>query len=65
MLRCAVQVLLLEIEMFKEKLSNGWQLFKQAVAGDSDIDYTKGSIARVTLLIAVKVAPEKQHFCDC
>jgi putative MATE family efflux protein len=40
------------------KLKSGWQLFKQALAGDSDINYTEGSIARVTLLLAIPMILE-------
>jgi len=44
--------------MTGQKLRDGWQLFKQAVAGDSEIDYTKGSIGRVTLLLAIPMILE-------
>ncbi len=35
------------------KIKNAWQLIKQSVAGDSDLNYTQGSIGRVTLLLAI------------
>ncbi len=40
------------------KLKSAWQLFKQAIKGDSDIDYTQGSIGRVTLLLAIPMILE-------
>lgn len=40
------------------KLKNGWQLFKQALAGDSEVNYTEGSIARVTILLAIPMILE-------
>ncbi|MDP6537826.1 MAG: MATE family efflux transporter [Gammaproteobacteria bacterium] len=40
------------------KLKSGWQLFRQALAGDSDINYTEGSIARVTILLAIPMILE-------
>ena len=44
--------------MTTTKLKSGWQLFKQALAGDSDINYTEGSIARVTILLAIPMILE-------
>ncbi|MDA1371134.1 MAG: MATE family efflux transporter [Proteobacteria bacterium] len=44
--------------MTTSKLRNGWSLFKQALAGDSDINYTEGSIARVTILLAIPMILE-------
>lgn len=41
-----------------QKIKDGWQLFKQAMAGDSDIDYTQGSIGRVTVLLAIPMILE-------
>ncbi len=40
------------------KISDAWSLFKQAVAGNSDIDYTQGSIGRVTVLLAIPMILE-------
>ncbi|MCY4263544.1 MAG: MATE family efflux transporter [Gammaproteobacteria bacterium] len=42
----------------KAKIRNGWVLFKQAVVGNSDIDYTQGSIGRVTVLLAIPMILE-------
>jgi len=44
--------------MTVNKLKNGWQLFKQALNGSEEIDYTKGSIARATFLLAVPMILE-------
>lgn len=44
--------------MATQKLENNWQLFKQAIAGDTEIDYTQGSIGRVTLLLAIPMILE-------
>ena len=44
--------------MTLQKFKSGWGLFKQAMAGDSDIDYTQGSIGRVTLLLAIPMILE-------
>ncbi len=44
--------------MTAAKIKDFWQLFKQAIAGDSDIDYTTGSIGRVTFLLAVPMILE-------
>ena len=44
--------------MATQKIKNIWQLFKQAIAGDTEIDYTQGSIARVTLLLAIPMILE-------
>lgn len=44
--------------MATQRIENTWQLFKQAIAGDTDIDYTQGSIARVTLLLAIPMILE-------
>lgn len=41
-----------------QKIRNAWQLIKQSVAGDSEIDYTQGSIARVTMLLAIPMILE-------
>lgn len=40
-----------------EQLS-AWELFKRAIKGDTEIDYTSGSIARVTFLLAVPMILE-------
>lgn len=37
---------------------SGWQLFRRAFAGDSEINYTEGSIGRVTFLLAVPMILE-------
>ena len=44
--------------MTLKKINNGWLLFKQAVAGDVEIDYTKGSIGRVTIMLAIPMILE-------
>ena len=44
--------------MTAQKIKNGWILFKQAVAGDGDIDYTQGSIGRVTIMLAIPMILE-------
>ena len=44
--------------MTLQKIRNGWDLFKQAVAGDGEIDYTQGSIGRVTLMLAIPMILE-------
>ncbi len=44
--------------MTTHKLKSGWLLFKQALAGDSEINYTEGSIARVTILLAIPMILE-------
>ena len=41
-----------------QKIKSGWQLFKQALAGDSNINYTEGSVARVTILLAIPMILE-------
>jgi Na+-driven multidrug efflux pump len=46
------------LKMATQKLENNWQLFKQAIAGDTEIDYTQGSIGRVTLLLAIPMILE-------
>jgi len=48
----------LEIDMTLQKLKTGWALFKEALAGDGEINYTEGSIARVTFLLAVPMILE-------
>ena len=40
------------------RIKDGWQLFRQALAGNSAIDYTKGSIGRVTVLLAIPMILE-------
>ena len=37
---------------------SAWQVFKKALAGDTDIDYTQGSIGRMTLLLAIPMILE-------
>lgn len=44
--------------MTMRKLKSGWLLFKQALAGDAEINYTEGSIARVTILLAIPMILE-------
>lgn len=44
--------------MTVQKIRNGWRLFKQAMAGDSEIDYTQGSIGRVTIMLAIPMILE-------
>lgn len=44
--------------MTATKLKSAWQLFRQAIKGDSDLDYTQGSIARVTILLAIPMILE-------
>lgn len=39
--------------MTRAKIKDYRQLFQQALAGDSELDYTSGSIGRVTFLLAV------------
>jgi hypothetical protein len=39
--------------MTLQKIKNGWALFKEAVVGDGEIDYTEGSIGRVTVMLAI------------
>ena len=40
------------------KMKNAWQLFKEAMKGDTEINYTEGSIGRVTLLLAIPMILE-------
>jgi len=42
----------------QNKFKDAWSLFKQAIAGNEDIDYTQGSIGRVTFLLAVPMILE-------
>lgn len=44
--------------MTTAKIKDFWQLFKQALAGDSELDYTTGSIGRMTFLLAVPMILE-------
>lgn len=44
--------------MTLRKIKSGWALFRQALAGDSEINYTEGSIGRVTFLLAVPMILE-------
>ena len=44
--------------MTLQKIKNGWALFKEAVAGDGEIDYTEGSIGRVTVMLAIPMILE-------
>lgn len=41
-----------------QKIKNTWQLVKQSVAGDSEINYTEGSIGRVSMLLAIPMILE-------
>lgn len=51
-------LLFIGIVMTLQKFKSGWKLFRQALAGDSDINYTEGSIGRVTILLAVPMILE-------
>ncbi len=44
--------------MTTTKLRSAWDLFRQALAGDTDLNYTEGSIARVTILLAIPMILE-------
>jgi putative MATE family efflux protein len=44
--------------MSELKQESGWALFRQALVGSSTIDYTQGSIARATFLLAVPMILE-------
>lgn len=44
--------------MTKNKIRSAWSLFKQALAGDTELNYTEGSIARVTILLAIPMILE-------
>ena len=44
--------------MALQKIKTGWALFKEAVAGDGEIDYTEGSIGRVTIMLAIPMILE-------
>lgn len=44
--------------MTTHKLKNAWQLFRESVVGNKEISYTEGSIARVTLLLAIPMILE-------
>ena len=44
--------------MSEQHTEKGWTLFKQALMGSSTIDYTQGSIARATFLLAVPMIIE-------
>ena len=44
--------------MTSQENINTWQLFKQALAGDTEVDYTTGTIGRVTFLLAVPMILE-------
>jgi putative MATE family efflux protein len=44
--------------MIVNKIKSGLQLFRQALTGSSTMDYTKGSIARATFLLAVPMIIE-------
>ena len=41
-----------------QKINSAWQLIKQSVAGKSEINYTEGSIGRVTMLLAIPMILE-------
>ncbi len=41
-----------------EKLEHYWTLIKQSIAGSSEMDYTQGSIAKATLLLAIPMILE-------
>lgn len=44
--------------MIANKIKSAWQLFKQSLAGDTEINYTQGSIGRVTALLAIPMILE-------
>ena len=44
--------------MAEQSTEKGWALFKQALEGSSTVDYTQGSIARATFLLAVPMIIE-------
>lgn len=44
--------------MFVKKISNSWAIFKEALAGDTELNYTEGSIGRVTILLAIPMILE-------
>lgn len=44
--------------MLLKKIKNAWLLFRQAMAGDTDVDFTQGSIGRVTILLAIPMILE-------
>lgn len=44
--------------MTLKKIKSAWALFKQALAGDTDLNYTEGSIGRVTILLAIPMILE-------
>ena len=44
--------------MPKNRLSQGWALFKQALSDNTDEDYTQGSIKRAVILLAIPMVIE-------
>ncbi|PCJ22175.1 MAG: MATE family efflux transporter [SAR86 cluster bacterium] len=44
--------------MTVQKIKNGWALFKESLSGGTEINYTEGSIARMTLLLAIPMILE-------
>ena len=44
--------------MTTQQIANGWALFKQALSGKAEVDYTQGSIGRATFLLAVPMILE-------
>ncbi|GJM12581.1 MAG: MATE family efflux transporter [Pseudohongiella sp.] len=44
--------------MIAQKIKNAWLVIRQAMTGDSEIDYTEGSIGRVTLILAIPMILE-------
>mgnify|MGYP001599264287 CR=1 FL=1 len=44
--------------MTTTKLRSAWDLFKEAMRGDTELNYTEGSIARVTILLAIPMILE-------
>lgn len=44
--------------MIINRYTSGWRLFKEALAGSSTINYTEGSIAKATFLLAVPMILE-------
>jgi len=58
-MRCCVEFFLSGIQTMSEhQTEKRWTLFKQALMGSSTVDYTQGSIARATFLLAVPMIIE-------
>jgi len=48
----------MEFDMTTARIKNAWQFFREALAGDTELNYTEGSIARVTVLLAIPMILE-------